>query len=177
MRIFLALRLSEKDSEAICSFQNQCLRIYQTTRHMTRRENLHITLEYIGEKSQEEVERMKEALFDFPSYKEEIVLEKLSYFHWEKKPVSVLLAKPEKSLMDYRTRLLTHLQEQGCIASFRPNYTPHLTLFRNLDKRVVLNAPRIPFTPLCFTPTHTSLMLSTRIDDVLTYLPLFDFRH
>lgn len=175
MRIFFALRLPEKEKDLISYFQDKCKTIYKNNKGMTKRDNLHITLEFIGERSEDEVRKMKEQLISFPSFKGLVQTDRISYFHRDKKPISIILIKPTEELMEYRLSLVNFLKEKGFIDSFLPIYRPHITLFRNLNKEVV-DKPLPAFLNISFYPVETSLMLSTRIDNELTYLPLFDFK-
>jgi 2'-5' RNA ligase len=175
MRIFYAIELDEK-TKALLSKEQDRLKTQALKANMTRTENLHLTLRFIGEVN--------------PSYIpvftniQNAVASKCS-------PFQLSLTEPGAFIRGNRSiiwwgiepnaalhRLYKEIEEQirknGFPAEQRP-YTPHITLARDFAARTgntedVLNNIK----PLnhSFSVKSISLMESTRIEGKLTYIRL-----
>ncbi len=76
--------------------------------------------------------------------------------------------RPCDALTDYQSRLAAALREAGFPLE-EAEYRPHITLARQVRSALPdLSVPEIPF-PV----THATLFESTRIDGVLSYIPLY----
>ena len=76
-RVFIAVEIPEKIKEEILKIQKQLLRF---NGKLTERENFHLTLKFIGEISEEKIEKIKEKLREIKFKPFEAVLGKIGFF-------------------------------------------------------------------------------------------------
>ena len=153
MRLFIAIQFEEKIIDAITDFQDD-LKAQGVTGNYTLRENLHITLAFIGEYGKpDDILDVMEQVDLFPV---EIRLEGVGRFgdlFWVG-----LSENPE--LVGYVKRLRRKLSEYG-IPYDKKRFTPHITVIRKAEYR----NGRIPVMEApggCMTVTRVSLMRSDR---------------
>lgn len=153
MRLFIALRLSDAMCEAIGDLQ-RVLQRQGVRGSYTSRENLHLTLAFIGE-------------YNDPEY----VLEVLAGISFE--PIDLVLEgvgaygdlwwiglEACQGLQDYVRKLRHALAEAG-IPFDRKRFSPHITMLRRAD--VALSKARIPpVERVSMIADHPSLMRSDR---------------
>ena len=165
MRLFYGLRFRPEDLDAMETLQQELLRQGMTGR-VSRRDNLHMTLAFLGEIAPDRVPVLRKLLsrhltgmcgwtLPCPS---------LGTF-----PGRILYLAPEapEPLMEAQAALADALRREGFSLEDQP-YRPHVTLCRNC--RLPDGLPEIE--PLTLTVSEAALMLSHRPDGVLTYSPL-----
>lgn len=76
--------------------------------------------------------------------------------------------QPSQSLMDYQASLAEALRNAGFPLE-EGEYRPHITLGR----QVKFPVPSVHVPEVSFQVRHATLFESTRIDNVLTYVPLY----
>ena len=152
MRLFIALQFDDNILDALSDYQDD-LRALGITGNYTRRENLHITLAFIGEYSDTDV-----------------VLDVMETVRFE--PVTIRFdgvgmfrdlfwvgIKESKALTEYVKRLRRALSD-GNIPFDRKRFSPHITMFRKFKNPhgVALSKAVIPQSRI----SRISLMRSDR---------------
>ena len=164
MRLFIAIQFEENILDALTDFQAD-LKSQGVTGNYTRRENLHITLAFVGDygNPDEVLEAMEQV--DFRPI--EISLDGVGSFgelFWVG-----LTDNPQ--LMGYVKRLRRELSEQG-IPFDKKRFSPHITLIRKYSCRggrviAVSDPPKGSMTA-----TRVSLMRSERGKNGMIYTEL-----
>ena len=165
MRLFYGLRFRSDSLDAVEAVQNALLRQGMTGR-ITRRENLHLTLAFLGEIAPDRVPVLRELLRRHLTGMADMALPctVLGLF-----PGRILHLAPEapESLLESQASLAGALRREGFSLEDRP-FRPHVTLCRNC--RLPDGIPEI--MPLTLAVSEAALMLSHRPDGILTYSPL-----
>ena len=169
MSVFIAIQFSEAVKDGLMDTVSRLKEC--SGGNFTRRENLHLTLAFLGEvRSPLGAIRAMEVVSATPF---ELILERLGMFHrdggsivWEGVRITATLTALHKQLTD-------NLAAEGFIPEIRP-FRPHLTLVReadvdsdNLDV-LSKNTPRLKSTVTCI-----SLMKSELIRGILTYKEIY----
>ena len=154
MRLFIAIQFEENIKEALTEFQDS-LKKRGVTGNYTRRENLHLTLAFIGDHGDpnEVLDAMEKV--DFTPM--EISLEGVGTFgdlFW-----AGLADNPQ--LESCVKRLRHALSEQG-IPFDRKKFSPHITLIRGYSCRAGKGIPVSDPPKGTMTATRISLMRSER---------------
>ena len=172
MRLFIAVNFDTETIEKLLEVQDRLRQLGKG--NFSRKENLHLTLAFIGEVPAERLEDVKAAMdqVKFPSM--ELTFHDVGYFvTGRERPAQLwkISLKYNRKLEAVHNELIRVLKEAG----FSPDaksFKPHVTLARELhvkdwDKKELL--------PEAFSTKadHMSLMLSERIDGKLTYTELY----
>jgi len=162
MILFTAIELSETAKGALCDVMEN-MRSIGVTGNYTRRENLHLTLAYIGES--EDAESIIHVMNNICVQPFSLNLRGVGSFG------DILWAGVEQSdvLINMAEELKRELRAVGFEIERRP-FKPHITLVRKasgfcLDDILV---PQVEMTVRKMTLFH-----SHRVDGVLMYTPLF----
>jgi 2'-5' RNA ligase len=135
----------------------------------TLKENLHVTVEFIGDVDETTLSELKTILHSF-SYRK-FVLEpvKLDYFsNKSSKQILFLGLKRNEQLFECNKLLRSYLR--NCNISFQDKpYISHITLARNVKDIKNLDTINLQNQGSKFLMTKLSLMESLRIDDKLVY--------
>lgn len=162
MRLFVAIRFSPAVEEALWTAVGDLRR--QGAGTFTRRENLHLTLAFIGETDRLEDARqaVAEAARSGPlSLEVGGPLGRFGDLWW----AGVQGGEPLAALA---AAVQTALRDRGFPIERRP-WRPHVTLVRRWRGP----APRTAVAPAAMTATRVSLMRSDRVDGRLTYTEVF----
>lgn len=154
MRLFIAIQFEENILDALEDFQDD-MRAQGVTGNYTRRENLHITLAFIGDygNTDKVLDAMEQA--DFRPF--DISLDGVGTF--EELFWAGIAENPE--LMGYVKRLRRELAAQG-IPYDKKKFSPHITLIRKTSYK---NGRAIPVSEApkgTMRVTRVSLMKSER---------------
>ena len=162
MRLFVALRFAPPVLDALESVQRQL------TGTLTRRENLHMTLCFLGEVSGDRLPLLRQQLEPLaqrtPPFS--MTLDLLETFGSGKGRLACLTGAAPAPLSTLVRDLEAALRAQGFSLEER-TFRPHVTLARRCA------ASPAPIAPIRFTARTLYLMRSERIAGVLTYTPLF----
>lgn len=161
MRLFIAIQFNEQMLDALTKLQND-LRAMGVTGNYTKRENLHLTLAFIGEYGRPEdvLDAMEQADFRPCS----VCLQGVGSFG----DIFWAGIAENRDLELYARRLRRALAEQG-IPFDRKKFSPHITLIRDARYK---NGERIPAPalPECgMEVTGASLMKSERGRNGMVY--------
>lgn len=163
MRLFLAVSLPQPVCAALDTTMDE-LRRRGVSGSFTRRENLHLTLAFLGETHR--VKCLTELLSRLKAAPFELTIQGLGQFGdtwWAG-------AAPNPQLQELVYRLRSELSAAGFPVDSR-RFCAHITLARRV--RAVQGA--FPaFAPLTFTVDRITLMHSHRVDGLLTYTPVWE---
>ena len=165
MRLFYALRFRPEDLDAMEALQLDLLRQGMTGR-VSRRDNLHLTLAFLGEIAPERVPVLRKLLTRHLTGMCGLTLPCSSLGTFPKRILYLAPEAPD-ALLEAQASLAGALRREGFSLEDQP-YRPHVTLCRNC--RLKDGVPEIE--PLTLTVSDAALMLSHSPDGVLTYSPL-----
>ena len=163
MRLFTAVDFTPEIKDKLYGIINQ-MKPYTEKANFTRKENLHLTLVFIGEKNQTEYNDIVRRLsvIKFESFKIEFENHgRFRNIHW-------IGIKHSDKLAGLQGKIADSLKIK---ADF--DYTPHITLAREviIKSELKLDAP-----PMEMTVTNFNLMKSERINGVLKYTAVTSHR-
>ena len=163
MRLFIAIQLSDAMRDAVCEAQEAFVR--QGVRgNYTKRENLHLTLAFIGEYA--DPDRVLEVIDGVPLRPFELRLKGIGAFGdlwW------VGLERSET--LEAYVRALRHALADAGIPFDRKRFSPHVTLVRRAD-RGGRDMPGVAIRRAGMTVDRASLMRSDRGKDGMIYTEL-----
>lgn len=161
MRLFIAVGLSDELRSALLSAAAE-LREYCPQANVTRRENMHLTLAFIGESRR--VSELKAIMDEIDVKPFDITLSRAGRFselYWAG-------LEPCQPLSQLARKLRQRLTEGGFDIDTK-EFKPHITLARRVDTHTPL--PDIP--RLSQTVDGMTLMKSERIGGRLVYTPVY----
>ncbi len=174
MRLFIAILLPEEVKNELCRRRDLILKD-ASRGNGTQRENLHLTLAFLGEVSGTgRIQKIKSAMNRMEASPFAFSLGGLGRFsgNGESLYFNRLLSCPD--LMKLQEELSQQLQEEGFVLEKR-KFKPHLTLSRRTvlfpEKEQQLLGQR--FSPLKVPVTEICLMKSERLYGKLTYTKLY----
>ncbi len=165
MRLFIAIKLNKDILDSLVDFQGK-LRTQGVTGNYTKRENLHITLAFIGDYNNPD--EVADAIKRADPRPMEIILEGIGRYD------SMLWAgiTDNPMLAGYVKRLRRELSDSG-IPYDRKNFSPHITLIR---KAAYKGGNRIPVSDPPngnMKVTGISLMRSERGKNGMIYTEIY----
>lgn len=169
MRLFIALNFSDTEKDLLCSLQQQ-LKEKSTAGNFTRRENLHMTLAFLGDIPPDGIPKLREILTSCAKKTSpfSLSLDRLDFFPGKgQEKLWYLSGKTPSDLGGMVQALYIRLTNAGFRLEQR-EFLPHVTLGR----RCITQEPPeiIPITAAFFS---VELMLSQQIHGVLTYTPIY----
>lgn len=170
MNLFLAFLPDESTTEYALKIQ-QKLGKYSESGRLTSEKNLHVTLVYIGEVNESQLEEVKNVLAKVKKEPLTIHLDKVSFFDSKGRGnVYFITVISTKELQQTYDDLLNDLNRQGLMLP-KISYRPHMTLGRKIV--VKEKAKQTNFTPKesdqIFIANKICLMESVRIGEELVY--------
>lgn len=139
MRLFIAVNINSRSKDLIEKKMNVLKEEYNGQFKWVKKENWHLTLEFIGEASEEEKDKLIDVLknINFKEHNEYIQFSKLDAFPDIKQAKVLYLALEQGTdvLKDLNERLGKELFKYGFECDER-DYIPHLTLGRNKSKAI-----------------------------------------
>ena len=170
MRLFIAILLDEP-CKSLLGMAQDCLRGGAVQGNFTRRENLHLTLAFLGETGRVDAVRAAMAEIHSPAFP--LTLRGVGKFPRQGGDVWWMGVSENPPLETLYRQLSEALRRRGFQLESRP-FRPHLTLARE-----VLLTPGFDLSALRNLPSRTmrvegiSLMKSERLAGRLTYTELF----
>lgn len=171
MRLFLAIELSDAVKNQLCAAMDT-LRANARSGNFTRRENLHLTLVFLGEQTQ--LDAIKAAMEEAAGKSFSLTVSGAGRFRREGGDIWWCGVEKSPALTALYTSLCAALRERGFLMEAR-EYRPHLTLGRQVlmrpdfDKKAF--AASIPAAAM--EVKAMSLMQSVRINGRLIYKCLY----
>lgn len=137
----------------------------QTNFHgrMTRYENLHITLAFLGEQPATLLPALKEILNQLPKSPMALTLDRLGYFPRNRIAWVGMHDAPD-ALFTLQSELVQALVQQGVSFDNRPSFKPHITLARDASP-----PPDVVFTPISWQANQVALVQSKAQPDGISY--------
>ncbi len=172
MRLFLALELPDRAGDRF--FESlELVRSVSVSGNFTRRENIHLTLVFLGEQPEERQGDIREAMDSIPLFPVTLTVGPLERFRSRDGDTLVRLSEKTPTLM----ALQASLEEALCLRGFSPeerSYRPHLTVGRKVVLRpgTTLDALSRETEPLTVRIGKMTLFWSRRVNGILTYTPL-----
>lgn len=171
MRLFIALNFSDSEQHAITQIQHQ-LKDQCISGNFTRRENLHLTLAFLGEVPLERIPTLQKILIKTAEKTTAFstTCDQLGCFSGTgQEMLWYLSGDTPPELAALVNTLHNYLKKAGFSLEDR-EFLPHVTLGRRCVSETV---PKIEFFPVTAAFSSMELMLSEQIDRVLTYTPIF----
>lgn len=173
-RLFIGITFSDEVADALVANQAS-LAPHLRFGRMSARENLHLTLAFLGEVDADIERRAREAVSStaMAGHPLGLALDELDFFDHRNRLVIWRSIAPREGFDDLialQARLVRELTSCGVAIDARP-YRPHVTLARNA--RLEDEVPVAPM-PVSFTATAIRLMWSHHPEGgALTYTPVF----
>jgi len=164
-RLFFGLELTD-DARSALSGVKEALEKQPLRAKLHAPSLYHLTLCFLGSIPRSQIPPLCALLDAIPSAPFTLTLSDMGTF----KNGTILWAgvKNHPLLFDYQAPLACTLREAG-FPTEQGEYHPHITLARQVKSEI----PPISVPPVCFDVRHATLFESTRIDGVLTYLPIY----
>jgi 2'-5' RNA ligase len=171
MRLFIAVNFSSEVKNRLLKIQGQ-LKSQSSRGNFTRPENLHLTLAFLGETPETQLEKLYDILegIQFPPFT--IPFNRTGCFTHSGKELWWIGATKDSPgfplLKAIHVQLLSRLLEEGFSVDTRP-FNAHITLGREIKhtKPIILDCPEITVQV-----GHISLMKSEHLKTGLTYTEL-----
>lgn len=171
MRLFIAINFGEEELDSFEAARER-LRAQAGRANYSRRENLHLTLAFLGEQPGSRLPELEDAMLAASAGAEEfeIRFERAGRFRREDGDICWLGAARSRPLLELQSRLAGELKERGFALETR-KFSPHLTLARRVFGR---DDPELTLPePVTARVRGMSLMLSERKGGLLSYTELF----
>jgi 2'-5' RNA ligase len=171
MRLFIAINFSDEVKNQLLKIQEQ-LKSQSSRGNFTRSENLHLTLAFLGETPETQLEKLYDILEGIQSPAFAIPFNRTGCFTHSKKELWWIGATKDSSglplLRAVHEQLLSRLLEKGFSADTRP-FNAHITMGREIKhtKPILLDCPEITVQA-----DRISLMQSEHLKTGLTYTEL-----
>lgn len=175
MRVFFAIEFKDEIKNYLDSIQSD-LKKYCTKGNFSRKENLHLTLRFIGEVDLNTLDTLKSVLDKVALCNSPFTLKLNNLGSFNKGNRHILwtgIQKEDNSLNLLYDSLQSILSENGFEKETR-KYSPHITLCREalIDKDYFEEIKNIKLEPHPIEVNKISLMESTRVDGKLIYRPI-----
>ncbi len=169
MRLFTAINFDESAKDQLCEVIDS-LKKSAIKGNFTRRENLHLTLVFLGEIETGRVHNIKYAMDCIEEKPFVLELSGAGRFQRDSGEIFWIGACKSQPLVSVHTQLVDRFTQAGCSLEMR-EYKPHLTLARELnlpedfDRKQLAEQTGIIRVPV----KSIDLMKSERVGGVLTY--------
>ena len=172
MRLFLALELPERAGERFFESVER-IRSAAVRGTFTRRENVHLTLAFLGEQPEDRVPDIREVMDGCAPGPITLKVGHLERFRNRDGVTLVRTVEKDPGLISLQSELSDSLRALGFVLDDRP-YLPHLTVGRKVVLRpgATLEDLDRETEPLTARIGKMTLFLSHRTDGVLIYTPL-----
>ncbi len=167
MRLFIACLFDDETLDALCALRDD-LHLVAGRASYTVKENLHLTLEFLGECDGRQADNLARLIENLDFEAMELVFNKAGCFRGRDGDTWWTAPKPDKDLFRLHSSLMAGLADLGFKPSHRGPYKPHVTLARRVG-------------PVAFHQVHpviavvrkAALMLSERTTYGMLYTPLY----
>lgn len=175
MRLFTAICFDDKTKIKLKEIQDK-LNPLCARGSFTRKDNFHLTLQFLGERPAELVLEMEMALKkNLDNVKPfELGIEKLGYFERQGKKIVWLGVKSQNAVLNELYRKTEDKLIEISALDKRQQYSPHITLAREVvfkDNAAIITE-MIEMPELSIKVDRICIMQSTRQNDRLVYLPV-----
>jgi 2'-5' RNA ligase len=170
MRLFIAILLDEPVKDALCQVRDR-LRAAAESGRMTRRENLHLTLAFLGEVPPSRIQAIRRCMEAAAGPAFDLELRGVGRFRRDGGDIWWMGAALPPALLDLSRGLNAGLRDAGFPLEDR-ELRPHLTLGREIRLPRAFDRAALEAPALLQPVRRIHLMQSDRVKGVLTYTPL-----
>jgi 2'-5' RNA ligase len=173
MRVFFAIEFEQDIKDYLYAIQKE-IKEYCLSGNFTAKDNFHLTLRFIGEQSQSQVEKLKTALKEtvVKGQAFELKIGELGKFDRKNRKIIWLGLTESRELKALYHQLESTLVKYEYAKEDRA-YSPHITLAREVKTDMFEElTDKIAVNNLIVKVKSISLMESTRIDNKLCYVPV-----
>lgn len=175
MRTFIAIELEEEVKEHLANIQTETQKLCRRG-NFTPKENFHLTLHFLGEVGEEDLDYLQEAIFETARRNRPftLTLDKVGFFPRGNKGILWVGLEKSNPLQRLFSTLEKSLEQQG-FARERKGLSPHITLGREVEpQRSFMDVQKgVTVEPMWVSARSISLMESVRKGPKLIYVPLF----
>ena len=165
MRLFFALTFGDEAKRELMTYQT-LLRSRGINGRHTRTANLHLTLAFVGEATQEQKQQLIRILRQLKSGCDSLRIDHLGAFNQKRSWLIWMGIANNRALMRLQKELSSALKAQG-FAIEAKKYTPHITLFRHVTGDTHLKDVYVK--PQHMDIYSIALMESVYVDNKLVY--------
>ena len=165
MRLFFALTFGDEAKRELMTYQN-VLRSHGINGRQIRMDNLHLTLAFVGDSTQEHKQTLTTLLRQLKSRCESLRIDHLGSFHQKRSRLIWMGIANNRALMRLQRELSSALKTQG-FSTEAKKYTPHITLFRHVAGDAHLKDVYVK--PQHMDVYSIALMESVYVDNKLVY--------
>lgn len=175
MRVFIAISLPEGLKDYLGERQ-RTLRKYGSRGNFSRRDNLHLTLRFIGEITDKELPEICQAMDDAGKEMSAFALQLGNWGYFPRRGKKILWAGLQGDLG--KLKKLFHIQEDALASRGLPRETRELKAHITLGREIIIGeewetiVKQVPLEPRELPVAALTLYESTRVNRVLTYRPL-----
>lgn len=169
MRLFIAVNFNEEVKDYLASLQESVKKI-STSGNFSLRENLHLTIVFLGEHEPSEVSKIKQAIESVKAPAFELTIGGVGRFSRDGCSIVWAGVRKNEVLSSIHESLCKSLKNLGFSIESR-KFTPHLTLARKMALTGDLNTVNAP--DIKTKVRRISLMKSERINGKLTYTEIY----
>ena len=174
MRVFTAVTFEASTVRYLQSASESISSIYEHAK-LTRSENFHLTIVFIGEANRDKVNSIisaaKETAMEMKAFN--AITDGISSFRKRNSHTVYCRIKESEQLLELHDKMMENLRGKG-IALENVKYKPHVTLARQAGLMGNRSELRLPFHT--FEVNNICVMESSRINGILTYAPLVKFK-
>ena len=173
MRLFIAVNFNEDLKDLMCGVMRE-LKAQASRGSFTDRDNLHLTLAFLGEIEPGRLGEITAVMKKLRSRPAELVFKGIGRFRRDGGDIYWMGAEKSSSLVSLHEELTALLRESGFPVEAR-EFRPHLTLGREVALKSGLDRDRFmkSMPDMRMTADIVSLMKSERINGKLTYTEIF----
>jgi 2'-5' RNA ligase len=174
MRIFIGVAFSTKTKESLYELQRSWLD-HAVSKKPTLYNNIHLTLKFIGELNENEIEDLKHSLDEHLQNQKSFNI-KIgdigSFIKDDKEIVWAGITDGKKTLMALQSVIVKAISNANIITK-KEKYNPHITLAREV--LFLDGIHTLPLINTVETIKKVTMFRSHRIKDILTYTPIYEF--
>jgi 2'-5' RNA ligase len=172
MRTFIALLFDDEPKEIIYDILGEVRTISESGRFILKN-NLHLTILYVGETSAEELLAMKEKLSEIKLEKFDYQTNRIKYFRKSNSRIIVYLGVDKiEPLENLYTTVRIKLREIDLNFNSE-KYTPHITLGRQVKVKSSESLHNIYSNSLNLRASRISVMESKKVNNKIVYEELY----
>lgn len=175
MRVFIAIEFDNLIKEYLGE-QLQLIKGYINKGNLTNQENFHLTLNFLGEVTPNQIDMLKTAISSATTKQRPFVLKFNKLGQFSRGNTHILWVGIDKSteLEEMYNTLKNSLETYGFPTEKR-GLNPHITLGREVNLKVAFEElnHNIHIQPKEVSVNRISLMQSTRINRDLKYIPIY----
>ena len=173
MRLFIAIQFDEPQKDKLMLAQSE-LKTLCAKGNFTRRENLHLSLAFLGETAPSRVASLRQAMDGVTLSAFTLHLENMGCFRQKRGDVWWVGVDGAKNLALLHQQIFQCLEKAGFPTEKR-RFNPHLTLAREVQLQNATDIAALAnrAEPILAQASALSLMESSRLDGRLTYTELY----